>query len=208
MKNISQDDYFKELWELPLWHKGIRVTRLWAQWVKDLALLQLWSSLQLQLRSDPWLGNFICHGVAKKGEKKKKKKKKKSAVSCFQGAKTRPRGNGDPCMDTAHAQGSVFCCTDTGHQCTCTNSTSSTRTGDVPVSTPPRRSPHGAEITCLRLCVAPEPGCLWRAGGRGLAHVCVSGSSLWLHVHHTSLTGQVHSQEEMLKASQTALTAS
>ena len=29
-----------------------------AQWVKDLALLQLWYKLQLQLCFDPWPGNF------------------------------------------------------------------------------------------------------------------------------------------------------
>ena len=32
-----------------------------AQWVKDLALPQLQSSLQLRLRSDPWPGNSICY---------------------------------------------------------------------------------------------------------------------------------------------------
>ena len=37
-----------------------------AQWVKDLALLQLWCRSQLQLRSDPWPRNSMCHGAAKK----------------------------------------------------------------------------------------------------------------------------------------------
>ena len=36
------------------------------RWVKDLVLLQLWYKLQLQLRFDPWPGNAICHGLAKK----------------------------------------------------------------------------------------------------------------------------------------------
>ena len=41
-----------------------------AQWLKDPALPQL----QFQSRSDPWLGNSIHHGVARKKKKKKKKK--------------------------------------------------------------------------------------------------------------------------------------
>ena len=32
------------------------------QWVKDLALLQLWHKSQLQLRFDPWPKNSICCG--------------------------------------------------------------------------------------------------------------------------------------------------
>ena len=40
-----------------------------AQWVKDLVLPP---RLKLQLRSDPWPGNSICPGVAKKEGKKKK----------------------------------------------------------------------------------------------------------------------------------------
>ena len=42
-----------------------------AQWVRDLALLQLWLSSWPQLWSDPWPGNSKCRGMAK-GEKKKK----------------------------------------------------------------------------------------------------------------------------------------
>ena len=42
-----------------------------AQWVKNPALPQLWLRLKLRLRSDPWPGNSICHGVAKKRKKKK-----------------------------------------------------------------------------------------------------------------------------------------
>ena len=42
-----------------------------AQWVKNLALPQLWLRLQLWLRSDPWPKNSICHGVAKKKKKSK-----------------------------------------------------------------------------------------------------------------------------------------
>ena len=37
-----------------------------ARWVKDLALWQLWLRLQLQLGSDPWLGNSMCPRAAKK----------------------------------------------------------------------------------------------------------------------------------------------
>ena len=44
-----------------------------AQGVKDLALLQLGLGSQLQLRSDPWLGNSICHGLAKKEREREKK---------------------------------------------------------------------------------------------------------------------------------------
>ena len=45
------------------------------QWVKDLALLQLWC--RLQLRFDLWRGNFHVPSV-----KKKKKKKKKEPNLC------------------------------------------------------------------------------------------------------------------------------
>ena len=38
------------------WHSGL----------KELVLLQLWHRLQLQLGSDLWPRNSICHGVAKK----------------------------------------------------------------------------------------------------------------------------------------------
>ena len=37
-----------------------------AQWVKDLVLPQLWLRLQLLLGSNPWPGNSLCCGVAKK----------------------------------------------------------------------------------------------------------------------------------------------
>ena len=40
-----------------------------AQWVKDLALLQLQYRSNLQLGSDPWSLNSKCHGVAKKQNK-------------------------------------------------------------------------------------------------------------------------------------------
>ena len=46
----------------------------WAQSVKDLALPQLWHRLQLQLGSDPWPRNSICHGAAKKGGEKKEER--------------------------------------------------------------------------------------------------------------------------------------
>ena len=39
------------------------------QWIKDLALPQLQHRSQLQLRSDPWSGNSICLGAAKKEKK-------------------------------------------------------------------------------------------------------------------------------------------
>ena len=48
-----------------------------AQRVKDLALLQLQHRLQLRLRSDPWLGDSICHAGSQKRKKKKKKKESK-----------------------------------------------------------------------------------------------------------------------------------
>ena len=48
-----------------------------AQWLKGSVLPQLWCRLQLQLRSDPWPRNSMCHGVTKKEKKGKKKKKKK-----------------------------------------------------------------------------------------------------------------------------------
>ena len=40
-----------------------------AQWLKDLALLQLWHKLQLWLESDPWSRNSIWCGAAKKEKK-------------------------------------------------------------------------------------------------------------------------------------------
>ena len=42
-----------------------------AQWVKDPALPQLQCRWQLWLGSDPWPGNSICCGVAKKEKKDK-----------------------------------------------------------------------------------------------------------------------------------------
>ena len=40
-----------------------------AQWVKDLALLQLRLGSQLQLGSDPWQGTSMCCRVAKNEKK-------------------------------------------------------------------------------------------------------------------------------------------
>ena len=42
---------------------GLVTVEVWVQsclvqWIKDLALLQLWCRLQLKVRFDPWLGNF------------------------------------------------------------------------------------------------------------------------------------------------------
>ena len=42
--------------------------------VKDLALLQLWCRLQLQLRFDPWPRNFHMHGCSQKNLGKQIKK--------------------------------------------------------------------------------------------------------------------------------------
>ena len=44
----------------------------WAQWVKDLVLMQLQLRSQLQLGSDPWPSNSICHRAAKKKKTKTK----------------------------------------------------------------------------------------------------------------------------------------
>ena len=44
--------------------------------VQSLALcggLRIWPLLQLQLRSDPWPGNTICGGMAKKADKQTNK---------------------------------------------------------------------------------------------------------------------------------------
>ena len=51
-----------------------------AQWVKDLALLQLQLDSQQQLRSDPWPRICMCRGVAKN---ENKTTKKNSFVSFF-----------------------------------------------------------------------------------------------------------------------------
>ena len=48
-----------------------------AQWVKDLALLQLQLRWQLWLRSGPWPGKSICFRETKKKKAKKKKKERK-----------------------------------------------------------------------------------------------------------------------------------
>ena len=67
--------------EFPLWPSRLRT---WcclcgsevslsslAQWVKDLALLQLWFKSQLWLRFNPWSGNFhMTQGSQKKEGKK------------------------------------------------------------------------------------------------------------------------------------------
>ena len=50
-----------------------------AQWIKDLALPQLWCRSQLWLGSDPWLQKSICHRVAKKEKQKKNKAAKVSS---------------------------------------------------------------------------------------------------------------------------------
>ena len=42
-----------------------------AEWVKDPESPQLRLRLQLQLRSDPWPENSMCHGAVKKKKKKK-----------------------------------------------------------------------------------------------------------------------------------------
>ena len=61
-------------WEFLLWWKGIgcilgtlghRFDPRLAQWVKNLALPQLWLRSKLWLGSDPWPKNSICSGVAK-----------------------------------------------------------------------------------------------------------------------------------------------
>ena len=63
--------------KFPLWHNGIgsisgTLGHRFNPWVKDLALLQLWHRLRLQLRlgSDHWPRNSIGHGAAEKEEKK------------------------------------------------------------------------------------------------------------------------------------------
>ena len=45
-----------------------------AQWVGDLAFLQLWLRLQLQLRSHPWPWKSMCRGEVKKEKKGEKRK--------------------------------------------------------------------------------------------------------------------------------------
>ena len=53
--------------EFLLWYSGLRIQHLCSgmglipilvQWVKDLMSLHLWHRSQLQLRFDPWPGNF------------------------------------------------------------------------------------------------------------------------------------------------------
>ena len=60
--------------QLDWWHLGsARTTGSIpgpAQWVKDLALVQLGLRSGLQLGSDAWPGSSICHEAAKNGGKK------------------------------------------------------------------------------------------------------------------------------------------
>ena len=62
-----------EWWEFPLWCNrigGISAEQVQSpaqhSGLQELVLQQLWYRLQLQLGLDPWPGNYICHGVAKK----------------------------------------------------------------------------------------------------------------------------------------------
>ena len=57
------------------WDAGLISGLAW--WVKDLLLPQVQFRPQLQLGSNPWPGNSICGGAAKKEKKKKKRKKRK-----------------------------------------------------------------------------------------------------------------------------------
>ena len=50
---------------------GMQVQFL-AQWIKDLVLLQPWRRMQLQLGSDPWPGNFVCHFLGSQKQTNKK----------------------------------------------------------------------------------------------------------------------------------------
>ena len=68
---LAGHDYLQNLenLELPLWHNGMgsvlgALIPRPAQWVKDLALPQLWLSLQLWLRFDPWPRSSMSLGVA------------------------------------------------------------------------------------------------------------------------------------------------
>ena len=70
------------LWEFPLWRIGVsgilgalgsRVNPWSAQWVRDPVPTQPQLRLLLWLRYDPWPGNSICQGAAKKEKEKKKR---------------------------------------------------------------------------------------------------------------------------------------
>ena len=69
-----------------------------AQWVKDLALPQLWSRSELPLRrrSDPWPGNSICFGEAEKRKKqimgREKRAQEGEGINREVGAKTKESG--------------------------------------------------------------------------------------------------------------------
>ena len=52
------------------------IPSLAAWWVKDLVFPQLQLRSQLWLRSDPWLGNPLCCGVAEKEKKKKRERER------------------------------------------------------------------------------------------------------------------------------------
>ena len=76
-----------------------------AQWVKDLALPQLWNRLQLQLGFDPWPGNLHMRHPLKKKERKKRKegRKKKKEKRKKERKKERKRERERP------ASGQVLC---------------------------------------------------------------------------------------------------
>ena len=71
---IKKSDKINVYMEFLLWHNRIGLAMSWvyqlAQWVKDPVLMQLWLRSQLRLGSDPWPGNTISLGAAKKKKKK------------------------------------------------------------------------------------------------------------------------------------------
>ena len=72
-----------------------------------------------------------------------------------------------------------------------------THRNDMPMSTPSEHSPHWAEIVCLQICLAPEPGCLWLMS-ISLAPAC---GCTFPNVHWWDQVKSHEEIEEMLKAS-------
>ena len=79
--NSPQWQAKQENQEYPLWHSRLRIQCcLWGsiglipglvQWVKDIALPQLWFCLQLQLSFNPWPENYMLQVLLKKKKEKK-----------------------------------------------------------------------------------------------------------------------------------------
>ena len=73
------------------------IPSLAAWWVKDLVFPQLQLRSQLWLRSDPWLGNPLCCGVAEKEKKKRERERGSVQIPRLGCGEWEPAGGGSCC---------------------------------------------------------------------------------------------------------------